>query len=89
MKSTNTVTQIVQRQTTVVKPTAGEIEKVEVNYNHKCPYSKEGCKARFKTKHSMRVHRVSCNFGYSTNEKVRSGKITAVFGKSERKLYKV
>ena len=90
VKPTKTFTQIVQRQTTVATPTAGEIEKVEAKYKHKCPYSKEGCKARFKTKHGMMVHRASCNFGYSTTEKkFKVEKITAVFGKSERKLYKV
>ena len=37
----------------------------------------------------MMIHRESCNFHYSTTKKYEVEKITAVFGKSELKLYKV
>ena len=59
------------------------------NNKQKCVFWQEGCKERFKTKQDMMIHRESCNFHYSTTKKYEVEKITAVFGKSELKLYKV
>lgn len=70
VKPAKRFSQIVQRQSAVEKATDEEIAQKEQNYKNKCAFWQEGCKERFKTKQGMMIHRTSCNFDYSTTEKI-------------------
>lgn len=90
VKLTKAFSQIVQQQEAVDAATTAGIQVQEEKYKFKCSYWNEGCSARFKSKKGMHIHRSTCNFGYGTTaEKFEVAKVTDVYGKSSRKLYKV
>ena len=41
-----------------------ELTAKELTYNHKCEFTKAGCKEHFKTKQGMEIHCTRCKFNY-------------------------
>ena len=90
VKLAKTYTQHIQQQEDVARATDKEIAAKTAKYKHSCTFAKAGCKERFKTKAGMKIHCRACNFNYGlTERKWEVEKITAVFGRAERKLFLV
>ena len=90
VKPAKTFSHIVEKQKSVGKATEAEVAEVELSYKHPCSFADAGCTARFKTETAMQVHRATCTFNYATtNEVYEVEEIRDVFGRAERKLFKV
>ena len=67
-----------------------EIEVKMKTYKVPCDFAGAGCTQRFKTKAAMYIHHNSCRFNYNTSEEADEvEKLTAVYGWSSRRLFKV
>ena len=90
VKLKKTFTQVVSEQDDVAVATEDEIKAVEAEYDFPCSFCGAGCTARFKCDAAMQQHRISCTFNYGTTANAFPvEEVRAVFGKRERRLFKV
>ena len=92
VKLKKTFTQVVKEQEPVDKATEEEIEEAEAKFDFKCEYASAGCQQKFKTQKGARIHSCNCAFRDGlgvTEEEFTVDRITAVFGKKERRMFKV
>ena len=90
VKLPKTFTQFVQVQPEVPTATQEDIDAVQSTYPVACDFEGAGCKARFKTKRAMLIHRNNCSYNYGTTDKAwEVDKILNVFGKADHKLFLV
>ena len=90
VKLAKTFNQHLQRQEKVGKITTQMLDKKMQSYKYQCEFAEAGYTQRFKTKRDMKIHMCTCIFNYgTTDEAYQVDEITTVFGKAERRLFKV